>query len=201
MRILYLIISYVLHPLYIPFAGTLAYFLITPKHSPFETQSSIITPIFILTVIIPVIVYLIFQNLAITSTLKLPNFQHRKYSIYLILALLLLVLFRITPYDFTIELHFYFMGLIAALLCALLLLFLKFKCSLHLLGMGSILMFLIHLSIHYEKNLIVPLSIITFLSGLLATSRLYLNPKRKAEVLIGFLLGICTQLFTIKFWL
>ncbi len=201
MRTLFLIVSNVLHPLYIPFAGTLAYFLITPKYSPFETQSGNIAPIFILTVIIPVIIYFIFRNLAVASTIPLPNFNNRKYTLYLTLALLLLVLLRIIPNNFTLEVYFYFLGLIAAIFCALILIFLKFRCSLHLMGMGSLLMFLINLSIHFEKNLIITISITTFLTGLLATSRLYINPNRRAEVIIGLLIGVFTQLFTIKFWL
>jgi membrane-associated phospholipid phosphatase len=71
----------------------------------------------------------------------------------------------------------------------------------HLLGMGSLLMYLINLSIHFEINVTIGISIVTLLSGLAATSRLYLNANTKAEVLIGFAIGLFTQLFTIKFWL
>lgn len=201
MRSFLQLVSYLLHPLYIPFAGTLAYFLTTPKHHSLEVQSGNILPIFILTVIIPIIFYLILRNLAVVSTIHLPNPTEGKYTLYISLALLLMVVFRVIPNNFNIELHYYFLGLISATFSALLLLFLNFKCSLHLMGMGSFLMFLINLSIHFEINITIAISVSTFLCGLVATSRLYLNNNKRAEVLIGFLIGISTQLFTLKFWL
>lgn len=201
MRLFLKITSYLLHPLFIPFAGTLAYFLITPKYSPLEVQSGNILPIFILTIIIPIIFYLILRNLGIVSSVFMPKLQERKYPIYISLGLLIMVLFKVIPNNFTIELHYYFLGLIAGLFSALVLLFLNFKCSMHLLGMGSLLMYLINLSIHFEINVTIAISIVTLLSGLAATSRLYLNAHTKAEVLIGFAIGLFTQLFTIKFWL
>ncbi|MCM4169260.1 hypothetical protein KCTC52924_00676 [Arenibacter antarcticus] len=195
------IVSYLLHPLYIPFAGTLAYFIITPQYNPLELQSGNILPIFILTVIIPIIFYSILRNLAVVSTIHMPHLKERKYPLYISLALLLMVVFRVIPNNFTIELHYYFLGMIAAIFSALLLLFLNFKCSLHLIGMGSLLMYLVNLSIHFELNLTIAISITTLLCGLVATSRLYINNNNRAEVLIGFLIGISTQLLTVKFWL
>lgn len=201
MRVFLQIVSYLLHPLYIPFAGTLAYFLITPKYSPLELQSGNILPIFILTVIIPIIFYLILRNLNLATTSILHHARDRKYSLYLSLAVLLMIVLRVIPNNYTIELHFYFLGMIAASFSALILLFLKFRCSLHLMGMGSLLMFLINLSIHFKTNLTLAIAITILLSGLLATSRLYINTNNKAEVLIGFFIGILTQLFTVRFWL
>jgi len=62
-------------------------------------------------------------------------------------------------------------------------------------------MFLINLSIHFEINVTIAISIVTLLCGLVATSRLYLKAHTKSEVIIGFAIGLLTQLFTIKFWL
>ena len=70
-----------------------------------------------------------------------------------------------------------------------------------MVGMGSFLMFLIALSMHFEINIIIAISLFTLLTGILATARLYLNGHTRAEVLIGFLIGFTSQLLTIKFWL
>ena len=61
MRHLFHIISYLFHPLFIPIGGTIAYFLLAP-YSTLETQSGNILPIFILTVIIPIIFFLILKS-------------------------------------------------------------------------------------------------------------------------------------------
>ena len=55
-------ISYIFHPLLAPIAGTLAYFSVAPTYISLEQQSGNILPIFILTVIIPIIFFFILKN-------------------------------------------------------------------------------------------------------------------------------------------
>lgn len=194
-------VSLLFHPLFIPIAGTFAYFIITPKYSPLELQSGNVLPIFILTVIIPIISYLILRNIGLVSSIYMPNLRERKYPLYINILLLFLILYKVIPNNYTAELYYFFVGLIAASMAALLLLFFNLKCSLHLMGMGSLLMFLIGLSIHFEINIIIALSILTLLTGLVASSRLYLEAHSRSELFIGFCIGMITQLLTVKFWL
>jgi len=201
MRVFLKVISYIFHPLFIPMAGTLAYFMITPKYSPIEVQSGNILPIFILTVIIPIIAYFILKNIGLVSTVFMPTVKERRYPLYIHILLLLMVVYKVIPNNFTIELHFYFLGLIAAAMTALVLLFFKLKVSMHLMGMGSLFMFLVCLSIHFEINITLAVSLLTLATGLVTTSRLYLKAHSKPEVLIGFFIGMISQLLTIKFWL
>ncbi len=201
MKVLLKAISYIFHPLLIPIAGTLAYFMITPKYSSLELQSGNILPIFILTIIIPVISYLILKNIGLVSSIFMPTIRERKYPLYIHIVLLLMILYKVIPDNYTIELYYYFLGLISATMASLLLLFFDFKSSMHLMGMGSLFMFLISLSIHFEINVTLTLSIFTLLTGLVATSRLYFNAHSTAELLIGFFIGVISQLFTVKFWL
>ena len=194
-------ISYLFHPILMPIAGTLAYFLITPKYSPPAFQSGNILPIFILTVIIPIISFLILKNTGLVSSTLMPTMQERKYPLYISIALLLMIVYKVIPNNFTIELHFYFIGLIAAIFTSLILLFFKFKSSMHLMGMGSLFMFLVSLSIHFEINITLALSIFIFATGMVATSRLYLRAHQKTEIIIGFFIGSISQLLTLQFWL
>jgi membrane-associated phospholipid phosphatase len=112
-----------------------------------------------------------------------------------------MILLKVIPDNYTIELYFFFLGLIAATSTCLFLLLIGFKTSLHLMGMGSILMFLIALSFHFERNIVIAISFMLFASGVVATARLYLKAHSRAELLIGFMVGITSQLLTIKFWL
>ena len=201
MKLFQKVISYIFHPLFIPIAGTFAYFLITPKYSPLELQSGNILPIFILTVIIPIITFLILRNIGYINSIQLPTIQERKYPLYIYLALLFMVVYKVIPNNYIVELYFYFVGLIAATLATLILLLFKIKSSMHLLGMGSLLMFLINLSIHFEINITLALSLCIFAIGLVATSRLYLKAHTKAEIFIGLCIGLISQLLTVKYWL
>ncbi|MGB5819544.1 MAG: hypothetical protein WBG90_08670 [Saonia sp.] len=201
MRPFLLVISYIFHPLFIPFAGTMTYFLVTPKYSPLELQSGNILPIFILTVIIPIISFLILKNMGIVKSIFMPSIKERKYPLYISISLFFMILIKVIPNNYTAELYYYFVGLIAATSSSLFLLFIDFKSSMHMMGIGSFLMFLIGLSVHFEINITMAISLFTLVAGLIATSRLYLKAHSKAEVFIGFLIGMMSQLLTIKFWL
>ena len=201
MKVFLKAISYIFHPLFIPIGGTAAYFLVTPKYNTLEIQSGNILPIFILTVIIPIIAYLILRNLGVVSSVFMTTVKERKYPLYISILLFLMVVYQVISNNFTIELHYYFLGLIAATMASLLLLFLNFKSSMHLMGMGSLLMYMVCLSVHFEINITLVLSIIVLATGLVASSRLYLKAHSKVEVLIGFLIGLISQLLTVKFWL
>ncbi len=194
-------ISYIFHPVFIPIAGTLAYFMITPKYSPLELQSGNILPIFILTVIIPIISYLILTNIGVVSSVFLPNAQERRYPLYIMIVLLLMVLYKVIPNNYTVELYYFFVGLIGACAATLALLFFNFKSSLHVTGMSSLFMYLICLSVHFEINITIALGFFAFATGIVATSRLYLNMHNKTEVVIAMLIGALSQLLTIKYWL
>jgi membrane-associated phospholipid phosphatase len=201
MKLFQKIISYLFHPLFIPIAGTFTYFLITPKYSPLELQSGNIVPIFILTVIIPIIAFFILRNIGLINSSQLPTIKERKYPMYINMVLLFLVVYKVIPNNYIVELYFYFVGLIAGTLATIILLLFKVKSSMHLMGMGSLLMFLINLSIHFEINITLALSLFIFAVGLVATSRLYLRAHSKAEVVIGFCIGLISQLLTVKYWL
>ena len=200
MRHFYNIISYIFHPLFIPIGGTILYFFVAP-YSTLEMQSGNIVPIFILTVIIPIIFFLILKNLGVISSIFLPTIQERKYPLYISCIIFLMILYKVIPNNYVNELFYFFTGLLTATGAALMLLFLKFKASMHLLGMGSILMFMIGLSIHFETNITLAISLFTLLTGLVATSRLYFRSHTSNELLIGFIIGSCSQLIILKYWL
>lgn len=194
------IVSYVFHPLFVPIGGTALYFLIAP-YSTLETQSGNVLPIFILTVIIPIIFFLILKNLGVISSIFLPTLKERKYPLYISCILLLMILYKVIPNNYVPELFFFFTGLVTAVGAAILLLLLKFKTSIHLMGMGSILMFMIGLSIHFETNITLAISIFTLLTGMVASSRLYLRAHSKTELFMGFIVGVGSQLIILKYWL
>ena len=201
MKLFHKVISLLFHPIFAPIAGVVAYFLITPKYSPLELQSGNILPIFILTIIIPIISFFILRNIGLINSIDLPTVIERKYPLYIHLILLLMIVYKVIPNNYILEIYFYFVGLIIATLAVLLLLFFKIKSSMHLLGMGSVFMYLVNLSVHFEINITLALSVLILITGLVASSRLYLKAHNKMEILIGFLIGLICQLLTVKYWL
>ena len=201
MRYFWRVLSYVFHPLLVPIAGTVSYFLVTPKFNPLALQSGNILPIFILTVIIPIIFYLILKNLGIVKSVFAPTIKERKYPLYLSMIIYLMILYKVIPLNYINELYFFFVGLLIATFATLLILFVKIRASIHLMGLGSLLFYLIGLSIHFERNITIAIAALTLMCGMVATSRLYMKAHSPNELLIGFLLGCISQFFTFKYWL
>lgn len=201
MKVFSNLISYLLHPLFIPIGGTIAYFLITPKYTPLEIQSASILPIFILTVIIPIVTFFILKNVGLVNSIFLETATERKYPLYIHASILLLILYKVIPNNYVSELYFYFTGLLGATVACLLLLLFNFKTSLHAVGVSGLLMYLINLSIHFEINLIIAISIFILLTGAVLTARLYLKAHTRIELIIGVFIGLISQLLTVRFWL
>ena len=201
MRILSQIITYLIHPLLIPVYGTLFYFAVTPKYSPLEMQSALVLPIFILTAIIPIISLLILKNLGLIRTQQVLLSEERIYPLLIVVVLLLMVLLRVIPDQNTPELYYFFLGMIVAGTACLMLALIGRVVSLHMVGIGSLLMFLIELSIHFEKNIIVAISFCTLCAGLVAMSRLFLKAHGRASVLVGLSIGLLSQLILLRLWI
>lgn len=201
MKVFFKSIAYVFHPIFIPIEGTLIYFLVTRKYTSLEMQIGNLLPIFILTVVIPIICFLILRNIGIVNSIFLPTIKERKYPLYISLILLFMIVYKVIPYHYSPELYYYFIGLILALFTSLLLLFIQFKSSMHMMGIGSLAMYLIILSIHFEINISFSISILILLSGLVASSRLYVKAHTKLELLVGLTVGVVSQFLTISYWL
>ena len=194
-------VSYVFHPLFIPIGGTLSYFVVTPRINSLAMQSGNILPIFILTIIIPIILFLILKNLGLVSSIFAPDFGERKYPLYFSMIIYLMILYKVSPRNYINELYYFFVGLLIATFSILLLLFAKIRASIHLMGMGSILFYLIGLSIHFETNITFAIALFTLMTGLVATSRLFMKAHSRVELLIGLVIGVGSQLFVLKYWL
>jgi hypothetical protein len=65
----------------------------------------------------------------------------------------------------------------------------KFKLSMHLIGLGGISGLVIAMSIKFQIDLFFILAIILIISGIVGSSRLYLNAHNLYEVFAGFGLG------------
>ncbi len=194
-------VSYIFHPLFIPMGGTMCYFSVTPRLASLELQSGNVLPIFILTIIIPIILFLILKNLGLISSIFAPKLVERKYPLYFSMVIYLMILYKVIPLNYINELYYFFVGLLIASFATLLLLYARIKTSIHLVGMASILMYLIGLSIHFEVNITFAIALFTLMTGLVTTSRLFMKAHTKIELFLGFLIGFCSQLFVFKYWL
>jgi hypothetical protein len=79
--------------------------------------------------------------------------------------------------------------------------FFKLKVSLHQMGVGGLLVFLVGLSAHFKINLLLTISFFLFVNGWVASSRLNNEAHTYPELLTGLFLGALPQLILFNLYL
>lgn len=193
--------SYLFHPLWMPFAGSLIYFYLTPRFFPPGVIKAKLLAIAILTLFIPVVFFFLLKNLKKVNSIFLEQAEERKWPLFFFCILILMVLRQILSIYNYPALFYYFSGILASGLIAYFFAIFNLKISLHLIGISGLTLFVVGLSLHYRINLIYSISFLVVALGLTASSRLYYKAHTILELLLGFLTGLLPQLYLWQYWL
>lgn len=191
--------SYLFHPLVIPTVGMLIIFNSNSYVNfaiPYELKKAIIILVGLSTFIIPTLFTLFLQNRGYIKTIEMETTKE-----------------RVIPYGFTIIFYFFtiymmmkvaippiiFNFMVGALVSVILafVINLKWKISAHMIGIGGLTGALIATSFLLNVNLISYITLSILISGLVASSRLILNAHNPSQLIIGFLMGMVCQVFSI----
>ncbi|MBT8309691.1 MAG: hypothetical protein EX254_01160 [Flavobacteriaceae bacterium] len=194
-------ISYIFHPLLMPLLGVIFYFSKTPRYLPLPIIKAKLISIFILTIVLPVLLFYLLKSLKKVGSIYLVSTKERIIPLVLNSIIIILVLQRILPQNEIIELYYFFVGILLSTIACLILAILKFKASIHMIAVGGIFMFFIALSIHFSININGTIAMLFILTGAIATSRLYLKAHDNIELVIGFFIGLVPQLTMLNYWL
>lgn len=193
------LISYTLHPIIFPAVGTFFYFILTPQYFTGTQKNVILLLVFVSTYFFPLLMLLFLKRFNLINSYQLKSIAERKSPIIFLLVLSLMMGRLILNTGIADPLAFSFFGGSIALLITYLLFFKDIKTSLHTLGIGSLIGFVMVLSIEYQIDYTLLISILFILSGFIGSSRLYLKAHKPSEVYIGLLLGIFTQFLSYYF--
>lgn len=195
------LISFLFNPIFMPFGGTIAYFMVTPRFSPPENKRAILAAVFIITIAIPILFFFLLRNLGWIKSSGLTEVGERKIPLGIYIILTWIVSIKIIPSSYSAELYYFFVGILGALLACLFLVYFKYKASMHMIGISGLTTFLLGLSFHFEKNITAALSLLCLIIGAVATARLYQRAHSGHELITGMLLGSFTQFITFNYWL
>lgn len=201
MKVLLRSASFLFHPIWMPFAGTLIYFLVTPRFFPLEIIKAKLLAVAILTIFIPIVFVYMLKTLGKVQDHHLKEIRERKWPLLFYAALDFMVLkYILNTFDYP-ELYYFYVGIMLSALLALFFLLGNIKASLHMMALGGLTLFLIFLSLHFNLNLIYTISFMIAITGLTASSRLYYNAHSYNELAIGLVLGLLPQVGVAFFWL
>jgi hypothetical protein len=184
-----------------PSAGTLIYFLVTPRFFPIEVIKAKLLAVAIMTIFIPVVFVYMLKTLEKVNDHHLKEIHERKWPLFLYAALDFVVLkYVLNTFDYP-ELYYFFLGIMLSALLALLFLLAKIKVSLHMMGLGGLTLFLVFLSLHFNLNLVYTISFMIAITGLTASSRLHYAAHSYTELGLGLILGLLPQVGVAFMWL
>ena len=193
--------SYLFHPVWMPFLGSLLYFLFIPRFFPEDIVKAKLLAIAIITIFIPIVFYFLLKNLGKANNVFLRNVAERRWPLFFFSLLCFMVLYQIlNVYNYP-ALYFYFVGILSSTLIAYLLTFLKLKVSLHMMGIGGLLMFFAAFCIYFHLYFIYTICFLIIATGLTASSRLYYKAHTQWELFLGLIIGIAPQIVVLNFWL
>ncbi|MCB4806856.1 hypothetical protein LG651_01240 [Tamlana sp. 62-3] len=184
-----------------PIAGVIFYFAKSPRFIQFDVIKGKLIAIFILTVLLPILLFFLLKTLNKVNSIKLETTRERIYPLLLNGVITLMVLKRILSPSQDIELYFFFLGILISTMACLILAIFKFKASLHMMGISGLCMFFIALSIHFSININGTLAVMFILLGALATSRIHVKAHTYIELIIGIFIGLLPQLILVNHWL
>lgn len=187
-------ISFFFHPINFSIIGAIIYFIFVPKYIYKPQEYLLLTIVFIGTYLIPLILVFLMKRARIISSYDMKTVEERKFPLLVLMAISLFIAKWLFQSALINMLAISYFGYGVCLIVIYILLHLKLKVSLHMAAIGSLIGFLIYFSYFYKINLIYILATLFFLAGIIASARLKLNAHTFTEVLVGFILGIVSQL-------
>lgn len=195
------VFSYIFHPIFISIYGALFYFLITRSFF-YDSQIYVtLIQVFILTFLLPISIYFLFRSLGVVTSFTEATLKERQMPIA-VQAILLLVLLRFSiSKEITTELYYFFLGGLISSILVLTSVILKFKASLHMIGISALTAFIYGLSAYYQLPFVNLFAFCIVCMGLVASSRLYMKAHTYPELVVGIIIGLLPQLFLYQYWL
>ncbi len=194
-------ISFVFHPIVMPLIAVVFYFHKSPRFIPEQWIDAKIISLFILTVLLPILIFYLLKTLGKANSIYLRTTKERILPLLVNIIIILLIIYRVFPSHQIIELYYFFIGVLISNITALVLNIIKFKVSLHMVAISGVFMFFIGFALHFSKNINGTLALMSLITGTVATARLYLKAHTPKELFIGLLIGVIPQVIAENYWL
>lgn len=187
------IISYIFHPITFPIVGAFIYFLLAPNFIFKQQEYQFLIVIFVGTYIFPIGILTLMKSFKMISSYNIDSIDERKFPILLFISIAYIIANWLYNSGIVDILSLLFYGYTIGLVCAYILLYLKFKISLHTSAIAGLIGFLICFSHYYNQNVLFILIAMVLLGGVIGSSRLKLKAHSIKEVFLGFIFGVFTQ--------
>lgn len=191
---IYKLISLLLHPILLPIIASILFFIVNDTAIANNLKYMILVLITISTYLIPLVLLVLLKKLKRIESYELKNIQERKIPLLMMIGIFFLLGSALGSID---EMHYIsilFLGNSLALALCYFVFLIHIKSSIHLIGAGSLLGFVLIYSHLTQTNLLLLIAVICILTGLIAHARLYLKAHTLKEIVLGFCIGFIAQI-------
>ncbi len=192
--------SYLFHPLFMPLLGWVLYIIIQPVHPKALILQYTYKDVLLFTLIIPALFWSYLKLRNRISDWDVEKVKERSIPL-LLYSLCIMAFIYLAKLNYILPYKAFVYGILTSVITCWILTLIKVKVSLHQLGISGLLIFVICLSIYFQINLLLYISILFIANGWVASSRLYLKKHSPIELGLGFVLGALPQLYLVTYWL
>lgn len=189
-------LSYLLHPIFMPFYGVLIIFTLNTYVSFIITTKGkliILAVLLSTTVLLPLLTIAIMKAKKLIKTWEMEQKEERIFPFMFTAIFYYLAFYLLRSMDLP---SVYYMFILGANMLLILTLIINFwwKISSHMIGIGGLLGALISISHSLQIDILLIISLIIFLGGLLGFARIKNNSHTPAQVYTGYVVGVVSML-------
>lgn len=192
----YKIISVVFHPIVVPTIGVLLYFILIPSSYPSNLKLTLLSLIFIMTYLVPLLILILFKKLKLIESFNAHTIKERKLPVAMMIVLFYLLGNTIANIGAMRDISLLFYATSGALMLLYVFFIFKIKTSIHLLSLGISTAFFLIIDINNSSSFPLVIILNILIAGIVANARLYLKAHEPSEVYIGFFMGFISTFVT-----
>lgn len=192
----YKIISVIFHPIVVPTIGVLLYFILIPSSYPSNLKLTLLSLIFIMTYLVPLLILILFKKLKLIESFNAHTIKERKLPVAMMIVLFYLLGNTIANIGAMRDISLLFYATSGALMLLYVFFVFKIKTSIHLLSLGISTAFFLIIDINNSSNFPLVIILNILIAGIVANARLYLKAHKPSEVYIGFFMGFISTFIT-----
>jgi hypothetical protein len=194
------VISILLHPVLMPTYALMLIFRLS-NYLDYTTAPSVKMALFIIvvfnTLIMPVIVsWLLLRR----GLIKSFNMDHREERIVPFIAntiLMMVAYYMISQISIPKIFSMLLLGAAASVVLAVII-NIKWKVSIHMIGIGGIVGMFFGMSTFLLIDLRIPILVSLLVAGLIGTARMAMGSHNQTQLYVGFLVGFCCEYFVLS---
>jgi len=183
------------HPLFMPVYAMLLIFEFNPYidlQIPKNVQIIVLSILSIFTILLPLLTAIILHKLGVVKSIYMKTAEERKWPFLLSVFWYYLGFELLTNLSLPASLYLLMIGAITVILIAHFIT-LRWKISVHMLGVGGVIGAMIGLSQRFQFNHFYIILFLFFVAGLIGYARLKTNSHNYRQVYAGFILGIMIE--------